>query len=71
MINLSNGKRLGFISDMEFDICKGIICAFFVPYREKSKWLCKEELLRIDFNQIEMIGKDIIFVRHCVPEKNI
>ncbi len=70
VINLANGKRLGFICDLEFDICTGCILAFFVPCREKFRWFAKEELIRFTFDQIEMIGKDIVFVRYCIPEKN-
>jgi YlmC/YmxH family sporulation protein len=63
VINICTCKRLGFISDIEFDLCSGCICAIVVPGMGKfwGMWgRCTEYV--IPFRCICKVGDDIILV---------
>ena len=62
VINLCDGRRLGFICDAEIDPECGRICAVFVP-SEPGLFFTRCERLRIGWDKIEKIGDDIILVR--------
>ena len=63
VINLCNGKELGYVCDLEFSIESGQICAIVVP---KDKGLlsfgCSERYV-IPWCKIECIGEDVILVK--------
>lgn len=66
VINLCNCKKLGCVSDMVFDECKGSLEAIVVPVA--GRWfgiLCPESELVIPFECIKQIGPDIIIVDIC------
>jgi YlmC/YmxH family sporulation protein len=66
VINLCDGRRLGIVCDVEFDLCQGCICALLIPKKMQFCNLWKKDNLRyyrIPWCQIERIGDDTILVR--------
>ena len=63
VINVSDGARLGFVSDVEIDIKNGKIIAILVPgaYRLMG-FLGKEDDIVIKWENIKKIGDDIIII---------
>lgn len=64
VINICDGCRLGFISDVEVDVCTGKLVSIIVP----GQWsiftlFCRGEEYVICWDQIEKIGDDIVLVR--------
>lgn len=63
IINVSNGHRLGFVSDAELDPATGQIGALIVPGPARFFGLLgREEDYVLPFGQISRIGEDIILV---------
>ena len=60
VIDIIDGRRLGFVCDVEFDICTGKIHAIIVP--GKSHSFFKREDFIIPWHHIKKIGDDIILV---------
>jgi len=75
VICICNGCRLGFVSEVEFDICSGRIVAVLVPGEMKIFSFGRCEEIRIYWDQIEKIGPDIILVdikpEELLPKKRI
>lgn len=63
VINVSDGARLGFVSDVEIDLESGRLTALVVPgaYRLMG-FLGKEEDIIIKWENIKKIGDDIIII---------
>ena len=68
VINSCDGRRLGFVTDIEFDVCDGRITAIIVPVKSGFLGLKCEELV-IPWNKICKIGEDVILVdaEACSP----
>lgn len=62
VINLCDGKRLGYVCDAEIDTCSGRICALIVPGAPKCLGFVRGENLRIPWECVERIGDDLILV---------
>lgn len=63
VINITDGKRLGFVSDVEIDLESGKIDAIILPGVGKLFGLLgKESELVIPWDKIVKIGEDIILV---------
>lgn len=63
VINISDGKRLGFVSDVEIDLESGKIDAVILPGVGKLFGLLgKENEFVIPWDSIRKIGEDIILV---------
>ncbi len=63
VINLANGKRLGFVYDAEINTQTGLIESLIVPCRNSIfRIFFKYEELVISYEQIKKIGEDIILV---------
>lgn len=63
VINISDGKRLGFVSDVELDLETGKIDAIILPGVGKLFGLLgKESEFVIPWDKITKIGEDIILV---------
>lgn len=63
VINLRDCKKLGRISDLEFDECSGKICKVIVPGCNKfCNFLRTEPDICIPYKDIKQIGPDIIIV---------
>ena len=64
VVNLCDGCRLGYVSDVVVDICSGRLVALVVPGKNAMfSWITKEEDYVIPWDKIEKIGDDIILVR--------
>ncbi len=65
VINVSDGARLGFVSDVEIDLKDGRLTAIVVPgaYRLMG-FLGREEDTIIKWDDIKKIGDDIIIIEH-------
>lgn len=69
VINISNGKRLGRISDLELDLNQGRVKALVIPGAGRLLgFLSPGHEIVIPWNQIVKIGVDVILVR--IEEKN-
>ena len=63
VINLSNGRRLGFVYDVEVDLETGRVGSLIVPGQNRFfRLFWKNEEYVISFSQIKKIGDDIILV---------
>ena len=63
VINLTNGRRLGFVYDVEIDLHTGRVIALIVPGQNRFfRMFWKYEEFIILFEQIKKIGDDIILV---------
>ncbi len=68
VVDTACGKRLGYVCEVEFDICSGKITAIVV--KEEGGFFGKgKKDLTIPWCNIEKIGEDIILVRTegCLP----
>ena len=63
VINLSNGKRLGFVYDAEMNLQTGMVESLIVPCKNSIlRFFFKYEEMVIHFEKIKKIGDDIILV---------
>ncbi|MDO4554673.1 MAG: YlmC/YmxH family sporulation protein [Lachnospiraceae bacterium] len=63
VINCKDGKRLGYVADLEFDPLSGKICRVYVPGPGKfCGCFGKTAEYVIGWNQIVRIGTDILLV---------
>jgi YlmC/YmxH family sporulation protein len=68
VINLVDGSRMGYVSDVLLDVLGGRVLALVVPGR--GRFLCfflKREEAVIPWAQVEKLGDDIILVRFDQP----
>jgi len=74
VVNILDGARLGYISDLILDICTGKICAIVVPEPSRFSFLFKGDKDNvIPWNNIRKIGEDVILVEidtNCIPNYN-
>ncbi len=75
VIDVYDGKRLGFVCDCEIDIISGRLLSLIVPRQNSMKgFFSKTENIVIPWKQIRKIGDDIIIVetkRYDMPEDQI
>ena len=67
IINISDGCRMGYVCDVEFDLETGKIKSLILP--RKTGIFCafsKHDEYVIDWENIKKIGEDIIFVEFCL-----
>ena len=63
VININDGKRLGFVQDVTADLETGVITSIIVPGNTKILNLfAGNNDIVIPWNQIKCIGEDIILV---------
>lgn len=63
VINICDGDRLGFVEDVEFDLCTGCITHLIVPGPCKLFGILgREEEYVIELCQICKVGTDLILV---------
>ncbi|MBQ2718893.1 MAG: YlmC/YmxH family sporulation protein [Clostridia bacterium] len=62
VINVCDGRRLGFVSEIEFDVCDGRITAIVVCAEGGLLGVKKGEELVVPWDKIQKIGEDIILV---------
>lgn len=68
VINLCDGRRLGFVCDVEFELCDGRITAIIVPGESSLLGFGRCEMIVIPWDKIETIGSDAILVRVQISE---
>ena len=62
VINISDGEKLGYVSDIEFDSSSGNILSIIVPDKSKKFFSSKSKGTKIPWDNIKKIGDDIILV---------
>ena len=67
VINKKTGARLGCVVDAQVDTCTGCVVALIVLGRPKSMGFFAREELRVCWEDIEVIGDDIILVSAAHP----
>ena len=65
VICLSDGRRLGYISDLELDLSCGKIAALILPGTKRFKGLLSQGVYRVPWHEIASIGTDLILVNCC------
>ena len=71
VINLCDGRRLGFVSDLEIDLDSGQVVALILPGDNKLLNLGKCRQIRVLWCDIDRIGDDVILVRAKLPAAEI
>ena len=62
VINVCDGKRLGCVSEVEFNVCDGRLTAIIVPVEGGFLGFGGKERIVIPWEKIERIGEDVILV---------
>lgn len=63
VINIKDGRRLGFVSDVEIDLISGRVEAIIIPSGNRIFGLLgKDNEYVIPWDKIKKIGEDIILV---------
>jgi YlmC/YmxH family sporulation protein len=62
VINTCDGRRLGCVSEVEFNICDGRLTAICVPLPGGFLGMGSKDKLVIPWERIERIGADVILV---------
>jgi len=63
VINVFDGRRLGYVCDLEMDTANGRICSLIVPLEgERWNFFAKEQAYCIPWRCIKRIGDDIVLV---------
>ena len=68
VINLADGKRLGYIRDIEIDLLKGCVESIIIP--EEARFFSlfgKNGELTLRWPQIQKVGIDVILVDPSTP----
>lgn len=65
VVNVSDGKRLGNIGDVDIDVSTGKIYSIIIQSSNRMlSMFTKEEEIVIPWRSIVKIGSDVILVRH-------
>lgn len=70
VINIENGCKVGYVYDVEVDMCSGQISTLLVSVSEKGLMLRKPECFRILWSDIVVIGEETILVKN-VPQVKV
>ncbi len=62
VVNICDGKRLGYVCDAEIDCISGRICALLIPGPSKCMGFVRGGNVKIAWEYVERIGDDIILV---------
>lgn len=65
VISITSGNRLGYVSDVEIDICTGRVAAIVVPGKCGKGLFAKREDFVIPWDSIRRVGDDIILTGFC------
>ena len=65
VINVCDGTRLGFVSDIEMDIENCRVVSLLLPADGKLFSFSKCDPVRVLWCDVERIGDDVILVRHA------
>lgn len=67
VINIENGCKIGYVYDVEVDICTGHISALLVSGSEKGLMIRRPDCFRIKWSDIAVMGEETILVKN-VPQ---
>ena len=70
VINIENGCKIGYVYDVEADMCSGQISALLVTGNEKGLMLKKPDCFRILWCDIAVIGEETILVKNAPHPNN-
>jgi len=63
VINISDGRRLGYVYDVDMDIDTGEIIALILPGEGRGFWLySRHPEIEIPWDKVIRIGEDVILV---------
>ncbi len=62
VIDGSTGNRIGYVSDVELDTEEAKLNALIVSAKSRSSLLSKSDKIRVDWEDIRVIGADSIIV---------
>ena len=62
VVSVCDGKKLGCVAEVEFDVCDGRLTAIVVPIEGGFLGLGSKERLVIPWDKIVRIGEDVILV---------
>ena len=63
IVNIKDGKKIGKIVDVEFDVSNGYMIKFIIEKAHFVRSLCSSnEELTIKFAQIKKMGEDVILI---------
>ena len=69
VINVCNCKCLGFVVDIDIDVCTGVVLALIIPGCGKMwRMFGRGSELLIPWSQVVRVGPDIILVEIPEPE---
>lgn len=71
VINIENGCKVGYVYDVEADMCSGQISALLVTGAEKALLLRRPDCFRIRWCDIAVIGEETILVKNVPQPENI
>lgn len=61
VIDINEGKKLGFILDVKVDCDNYKILSILLPV-EKNSWFAKQEVIEIEWKDVVKVGVDCILV---------
>ena len=67
VISIASGNRLGYVSDVEIDLCTGRVAALLVPAKRSSLFGKREDYV-IPWDSVRRVGEDTILTTFS-PEK--
>lgn len=67
VICVSDGRRLGYVAEIEFDVCDGRITAILVCGEGGVLGIGKGQVVTVPWEKIQRIGEDIILVDGIEP----
>ena len=62
VVNMCDGKKLGCVAEVEFNVCDGKLTAIIVPVEGGFLGLGSKERIVIPWEKIVRIGEDVILV---------
>ncbi len=72
VINNADGCRLGYVNDVEIDVCNGKIVAIIIYGSSKFFGIFgRNPDIRICWEDICVIGEDTVLVKYCPPKEQI
>lgn len=72
IISIVDGRRLGFISDLEIDVKTGRIIALILrDHESKTGFFGKADEIQVFWNQIIRIGADVILVKESLDQNQL
>ena len=62
VVNVCDGKKLGCVAEVEFNVCDGCLTAIVIPLSGGFLGIGGKDKLVIPWDRIQCIGEDVILV---------